>query len=294
VLRKAVVAINRRVDVEAEKKAIAFKATLQTLTFEYLSPLQCPFTDYENTVMLQFVRKYTTASKSGGKALIRWKELTSAWLARHHAERESQQMNRLSLRAEKVLRSHYQTLSKAATRACTSSGNEASGSESEDATALTTTQSSTQSTSSPASSPSPSTAPCDTPSICESDHPHIPPPHPSPPPSSVLPPLHSTLPPLPPPPSTKWSEPATVRFNQLCAERGYRWDYQTFNRVWPHTELGEVSHDRWSAKNRIERDKRKRLAAEGDAGSVRKTKRRLTASFLHGGEKRISAPAAEE
>lgn len=156
VLRKAVVAINKRAEVESEKKAIALKATLSTLTFDYLSPLQSPFTEYENTVLLLYVKKYSTTSKSRAKDIIRWKELTSAWLVRHQAERESLQVNRLILRAEKVLRSHYQTLSKAVKRVLTSTGDAPALSASEDAGALTIAQSPMHSTSAPASSSSPS------------------------------------------------------------------------------------------------------------------------------------------
>lgn len=289
VLRKAVVAINKRAEVESEKKAIALKATLSTLTFDYLSPLQSPFTEYENTVLLLYVKKYSTTSKSRAKDIIRWKELTSAWLVRHQAERESLQVNRLILRAEKVLRSHYQTLSKAVKRVLTSTGDAPALSASEDAGALTIAQSPMHSTSAPASSSSPSALASDAVSTASPlDAPRLDPP--SQPPASPLPCVHHLPPHLP---STKWSAPATVRFNQLCAERGYRWNYQEFNKVWPHIELGDVSHERWAAKNRIEREKRKRLAAEGDAQLAKTTKRRLT-ELLHGEGKRIATAAQEE
>jgi hypothetical protein len=56
--------------------------------------------------------------------------------------------------------------------------------------------------------------------------------------------------------------------------------------VWPAAQFGVIDHQRWSGKNRIEADKRRKLAAAGSPdANLRKGKRRLSA-WLDGSAKR--------
>jgi hypothetical protein len=91
----------------------------------------------------------------------------------------------------------------------------------------------------------------------------------------------------------RWPKAMTKRFNELCAAEGYHWTYKRFCAVWPEQEFGHVMHGRWSGKNRIETDKRKKLAAQGsERANLRTNKRRLSA-FQHGSNKRRLSMHAE-